>query len=375
MKHTLWIGIVALFLLSAGLFVGCGKDDEAKKTEVKSTAAVPVQVAQVVRGDIRTTISLTGSIQPWKEVNIVPDVPGKVARIYVKEGDRVEQGQVLAELDTRTARLQLEQAEAGLTVAQASFNSASKDWERMQDLHEKGTVSPQQVEKAQLGYEAAKAQLQQAKSGLKLARHYLDVSLMKAPFGGIITGKSMNEGEYINPAMGGMGPGGGSVVTLMDLSRVKIEVHVSERDVGNIHIGQEARITVDTYRGRVFTGKVFNVNPTADPMTRSFVVEITVANPQMELRAGMFARVEIVTTEQKNVLLVPVDAILSEGGKSYAFVVEHSRARRRSIQLGLQKGAMAELISGLQEGEKIITIGKEMVKDGAAIVIEGGEAR
>ena len=373
MRDRIWIGIVSLSLLSMGLFVGCGNEKE--KREVESTAAVPVQVAQVVRGDIHTTISLTGSIQPWKEVNIVPDVPGKVARIYVKEGDRVEQGQVLAELDTRTARLQLEQAEAGLAVAQANFNSASKDWERMQDLHEKGTVSPQQVEKVQLGYEAAKAQLQQAKSGLKLARHYLDVSLMKAPFGGIITGKSMNEGEYINPAMGGMGPGGGSVVTLMDLSRVKIEVHVSERDVGNIHIGQEARITVDTYRGRVFTGKVFNVNPTADPMTRSFVVEITVANPQMELRAGMFARVEIVTTEQKNVLLVPVDAILSEGGKSYAFVVERSRARRRSIQLGLQKGAMAELMSGLQEGEKIITIGKEMVKDGAAIVIEGGEAR
>ena len=373
MRTTMWIGIVSLSLLSVGMLVGCRNDEP--KEEIESTAAAPVQVAKVQRGDLRTTISLTGSIQPWKEVNVVPDVPGKVTRIYVKEGDRVEQGQILAELDTRTARLQLEQAEAGWAVAQANFHSASKDWVRMQDLHEQGTVSPRQYEKIQLAYEAAKAKLQQAKAGLNLAKHYLDVSVMKAPFSGIITGKNMNEGEYINPAMGGMGPKGASVVTLMDLSKVKIVVHVSERNVGEIHIGQEARITVDAYPERVFTGTVSNVNPTADPMNRMFGVEVTAPNEESTLRAGMFARVEIVTAERKNVLQVPVDGILSEGDQRVAFVVEHGKALRRPIQLGLQKGAMVEVVSGLREGEKIVTIGKEMVKDGAAVAIEGGETQ
>ena len=106
MRGTIWIGIVSLLLLSAGLFVGCGKDEEAREAEVGSAAATPVQVAQVVRGDISAKLSYTGSIKPWREVHVVPDIPGKVAKIYVEEGDRVKQDQVLAELDTRTAQLQ-----------------------------------------------------------------------------------------------------------------------------------------------------------------------------------------------------------------------------------------------------------------------------
>ncbi|RKY69735.1 MAG: efflux RND transporter periplasmic adaptor subunit [Candidatus Latescibacterota bacterium] len=365
MRDRIWIGIVSLSLLSMGLFVGCGNEKE--KREVESTAAVPVQVAQVVRGDIRTTISLTGSIQPWKEVNIVPDVPGKVARIYVKEGDRVEQGQVLAELDTRTARLQLEQAEAGLAVAQANFNSASKDWERMQDLHEKGTVSPQQVEKVQLGYEAAKAQLQQAKAGLKLARHQLEVSVMKAPFGGIITGKSMNEGEYINPAMGGMGPGGGSVVTLMDLSKVKIEVQVSERDVGKIHVGQDALITTDAYPGKTFYGNVSNVHPAANPMSRTFKVEIAVPNPDLNLKAGTDAKVKLSIEVHQDVLLVPEKSVVEQAGASFLFVADGDIARRREVKTGLRSEGMVEIIEGVREGETVIGEGNYGLKDGAKV--------
>ena len=369
MQRNIITGFGLTILLIAGLW-GCSNKS---KQETGETATVPVKISKVQRGNITESYSFTGNIQPWKEVNIVPDLPGKVARIYVEVGDRVEQGQILAELDTRTAKLQLEQAEAGLAVAQANFHSASRDWERMQNLHKKGTLSPQQYEKAQLAYEAAKAQLQQAKAALNLAKHQLEVSIMKAPFNGIITGKNINEGEYINPAMGGMRPQGSSVVTLMDLSKVKIEVHVSERDVGKIHIGQKANITVDAYPGRRFHGEVSNINPAADPMTRSFAVEITVANPEMKLRAGMFARVEIVTAERKNVLLIPVDGILSKGSKSYAFVVENGKARKRPLQLGLQEGSMVQVVSGLQEGEKIITIGKEMVKDGTEVAIQGGE--
>ena len=369
MQRNIIIGIGLTIFLIAGLW-GCSNKS---KQETGETTTVPVKISKVQRGNITESYSFTGNIQPWKEVNIVPDLPGKVARIYVEVGDRVEQGQILAELDTRTAKLQLEQAEAGLAVAQANFHSASRDWERMQNLHKKGTLSPQQYEKAQLAYEAAKAQLQQAKAALNLAKHQLEVSIMKAPFNGIITGKNINEGEYINPAMGGMRPQGSSVVTLMDLSKVKIEIHVSERDVGKIHIGQKANITVDAYPGKKFHGEVSNINPAADPMTRSFAVEITVANPEMKLRAGMFARVEIVTAERKNVLLIPVDGILSKGSKSYAFVVENGKARKRPLQLGLQEGSMVQVVSGLQEGEKIITIGKEMVKDGTEVAIQGGE--
>ncbi len=372
MQRTLKIAVVICSLVALGS-MGCSKD---KRTEqMEAVTAVPVAVAEVARGDISKVVSLTGDIEPWRQVNIVPDLPGKVAKIYVKEGDRVRQGQLLAELDTRTARLQLQQAEAGLAVAQANFHSASKDWKRMQDLHQKRTVSPQQYEKAQLAYEAARAQLQQAEAALKMTRHQLEVSVMKAPFAGVIAGKNINEGEYINPAMSGMGPGASSVVTLMDLSRVKIKVNVSEKDMASVRIGQKARITVDAYPEEVFIGEVSNVGPVADPMTRSFAVEITVANPQMKLRAGMFARVEIFTARREEVLLIPTDAVVAEKTGTCVFVLEGGKVRRRPVQLGLKQGLTVEVVNGLREGEKVVTVGKEMLQDGATVTVEGGEAR
>jgi len=363
MKGALKITLLFVIVLWAA---GCGKDEEKTGARTGGGRDVPVEVTEVTIGDLKEVISLTGDVRPWREVNIVPDVPGKVAKIYVKEGDRVEKGQLLAKLDTRAAELQLEQAKAGLAVAQANFNSASKDWERIQELHEKGTVSPQQYEKVQLAYEAAKAQLQQAKSALNLARHQLEVSAMRAPFSGVITGKNINEGEYINPAMSGMGPGGSSVLTLMDLSKVKVRVNIPERDIGKIHVGQEAHITADPYPGRVFIGRVSSINPAADRMSRTFKVEITVPNGGLELRAGMYARVKIITAESKNVPVIPVDGVISQGGENYVYVVENGRAFKRPVQLGLREGSYVEVIDGLREGEKIITTGKEMVKDGAA---------
>jgi len=372
MKGALKITLLFVIVLWAA---GCGKDEEKTEARTGGGRDVPVEVTEVTIGDLKEVISLTGDVRPWREVNIVPDVPGKVAKIYVKEGDRVEKGQLLAKLDTRAAELQLQQAKAGLAVAQANFNSGSKDWERMQELHEKGTVSPQQYEKVQLAYEAAKAQLQQAKSALNLARHQLEVSAMRAPFSGVITGKNINEGEYINPAMSGMGPGGSSVLTLMDLSKVKVRVNIPERDIGKIHVGQEAHITADSYPGRVFIGRVSRINPAADRMSRTFKVEITVPNEGLELRAGMYARVKIITAESKNVPVIPVDGVISQGGENYVYVVENGRAFKRPVQLGLREGSYVEVIDGLREGEKIITTGKEMVKDGVAVVVGGGEAR
>ena len=357
------------WVLMAGLILGCtrGKVEEGK---TEATKAVPVEVAEVFRGDIRSVLSFTGDIKPWRQVNVVPDVPGKVARIYVEEGDRVRKGQVLAELDTRMAKLQLEQAEAGLAVAEANFESASKDWERMQELHEKGTVSPQQYEKAQMAYEMAKAQLQQAKAALDMAKHQLEVSTMRAPFDGVITGRNINEGEYINPAMSGMGPRGPSVVTLMDISKVKVEVEVPERDIAKVEVGQEAEVKVDPYPGRVFRGKVHRISPAADPMARTFEVEVEVPNRDMDLRPGMFARVRITTQERKGVLLVPLESIVEEGGSSYVFVVRGNRVSKRPIKLGLTDGRHAEVLEGVSEGEKVVTTGKEMLEDGSEVAIK-----
>ncbi|MFH1007496.1 MAG: efflux RND transporter periplasmic adaptor subunit [Candidatus Latescibacterota bacterium] len=367
MRNTLWIGKTAWLVFAAAMFVGCGKEDASKQAEVRSTAAVPVEIAQVVTGDISTKLTYTGSIKPWRELHVVPDIPGKVAHIYVEEGDRVEANQVLAELDTRTAQLYLEQAQAGLDVAQANFNSAAKDWERTQELHGKGTISPQQVEKAELAYEASKAQLGQARSGLKLARHQLEVSVMRAPFGGIITGKHMNEGEYINPGMGGMGVDGSSVVTLMDLSKVKILVQASENDMGKIHTGQEASIASEASPGKPFFGMVSKIHPAADPASRTFQVEIVVPNKAFSLKAGTDARVDLTIDKRQNVLVIPEISVLEQAGAFFLFVADGDVAGRREVKPGLRSESLIEIIEGVREGENVIVAGNYGLRDGAKV--------
>lgn len=358
-----------VFIIGIGLLAGgCSRKSSTTK---KVVSAIPVEVATVKTGNLRKVFSFTGNIEAWRQVNVVPDVGGKVAKIYVEVGDLVTRGQILAELDAETFKLRLEQAKAGLAVAQANFEDAKRNWERIKELKEKGSVSEQQYEKVQLGYNAANAQLQQARAAFDLAEWQLRVSVMKAPFDGVVTGKYMNEGEIINPQM----PGGRGVVGLMDFSRVKITVRATEIQVHQISPGQRAEISVDAYPNRVFTGEVSAVSSAADPGSRTFEVQIKVPNTDFALKAGMFCRVEIVINERNNVLTIPVDAILTEEGKHYAFVIEGDRAIKRSVELGLQEGTVVELLSGLHEGEKVVTVGKEMVEDSSTVDVKGGEVQ
>jgi RND family efflux transporter MFP subunit len=360
--------------LSLGLFfvftliciLNCDKKVETKGDKIEN---IPVKVITVEKGDIIETLKLTGDIEPWEFVNIMPDISGKVEKIYVEEGDIVKKGQILAELDTRSAKLLLEQAEAGLAVAKSNFNEASKNWERIKTLYEKGTVSPQQYEKAQLAYESTKAQLEHANSALNLANYQLDVSIMRAPFNGIITEKTLNENETINPMM----PGSKGVVTLMDLSNVKIHTSISEIKFKNVKLGLIANVAVDAYPDKVFKGKIHKISPTADPLSRTFRIEIVVPNDNMLLRAGMFARIELTIQEQKGVIVIPVESFIKSSENVYVFVIDNNVANKRNVKLGIEDGQKVQVIDGLKEGEKIVTIGKESLNDGSLVQIIGSE--
>jgi len=368
-KSSKAVLISTLFFVFLLVNFSCKREvAENNNEEIKS---IPVEVTEVSRANLRKVISLTGNIEPWKVVNVVPDIGGKIAKIYVKEGDRVKKGQLLAELDTEAARLQLAQAKAALEMAQASFKDAKRNMERMERLRQEKAVSEQQYEKMRLAYDVALAQLNQAQKALDLVQHQIKVSLMKAPFSGVITGKYINEGETINPMM----PGGRGVITLMDISRVKCKVNITERNLKEVRVGQKVLLTVDSYPGHIFIGKVYVINHAADPLTRSFEVQVAVPNPDLQLKPGMFARIKIVVEERENVISIPVDAVLEEGSNYYVYVVENQKAIKRKVKLGLEERELIEVQDGLRVGEKIVVVGKEMLKDEAAVRLEGGEVK
>lgn len=356
----------ALAVVAIIAAAGACKKPAAKAAADETFGAAPVKVFKARRQKITQKITYTGTLEAWTKINITPETGGKIARIHVQEGDRVAKGQLLAELETESIRLQLKQAEAGVAVAEAAHADALRNKDRMDRLIKEQAVSEQQREKIQLAYDASAAQLEQARAGLNLARHALDVSIMTAPFGGVIASKNAEVGDVINPMMGGFGGGAGGVLTLMDYSRIKTVVAVSSEDIGRIRKGQAAILRLSAFPGRDFPGTVRIVNLTADPLNKKFSVEAVFDNPEGLLRPGTFGDVLFELESHENALVVPQKAILENG---YVFIVDGGKAVKKAVTLGLQNTTMVEVLDGLAEGLPVVVDGNYGLEEGAPVQV------
>jgi RND family efflux transporter MFP subunit len=361
------ISKIIMTCLLSFLVLSCQPPKDSNEAEEASFAANPVKIFEARRQKISEKLLFTGLIEAWNKVNITPDVGGKIARIYVEEGERVKKGQLLAELDTRAIRLQLEQAQAGLAVAEASYKDAKRNMERMERLKAESAISDQQHEQVRLAFEASEAQLQQARATVNLANHNLEVSIMRAPFGGVIASKNAEVGDVINPLMGGFSPTSG-VLTLMDFSRIKIEIDISLQDVSRVKKGQVAFLHVDGLPDRVFPGRVSIVNLTADPLTKKFRVQVTADNPDLALRPNTFGEVTLEVSTHEDALVIPQNAVLEN---RYVFVVQvDDTVARKDISLGLQNTDMVEVTSGLVTGDRVVIEGNYGLEDGAKVEVK-----
>jgi len=355
-------GVAALILSPTG----CGGNaKEAASAAVPS--AIPVKVAPAARTTVRETLSYTGTVEAGQKINITPETGGKVARILVEEGQRVAKDQLLAELETSAIELQLKQAEAALAVAQANFANTAKNKERMDRLLAEKAVSDTQYEQVKLANDAARAQVDQAQAAVNLARHGLNVSRMQAPFAGLVASKNSQVGDVVNPMMGGFGASG-SVLTLVDDSRIKVLVEVSPGDIGRMVRGKPALIRVANGETVEAAGIVTVVNSTADAMSKKFRVEVAAANPGLRLRPGTFGTVLFEVGLRENVLAVPLRAVVDD---KFVFVAVGGKAVRREVKLGLRTTETVEVLSGLSEGDPVIVEGNFGLSDGTAVEIGG----
>lgn len=343
--------------------LSCQKTGQNKEVLEDRSVATPVKAFAVKRTEISERLLNTGLIQAWKEITITPDIGGKIDKIHVEEGDMVKQGQLLAELDTRAFRLQLEQAEAGVVVAEANLEDAKRNMDRMERLSVESAVSEQQYEKIKLLYEATGAQLQQARAVLNLAKHNVEVSRMRAPFSGVVASRNAEVGDVINPMMGGFFPNEG-ILTLMDYSRIKLEVEVSQRDASRIEKGQFAQVEVAAFQGRAFPGRVSLVNQTADPRSKKFSVVVVLENQELLLKPNTFGDVTFIVGVHEDVLVIPPKAVLE---KSYVFVVQGETVKKVGVTLGFQNQDFVEVTSGLKEGDRVIIEGNFGLEEGAQI--------
>ena len=309
---------------------------------------------RVTRHDIGSAVKSTGVIKPMvgAEVNVGSSVSGVVMRLFVRIGDRVGKGQLLAELDSRelTARRDADLAAAHL--AQADLDYARVDLRRKQELHAANIIALSALNVAQQAYAVAEQQCEQARANLADATTQLSYTKIFAPIAGVVSAVTTQEGETVAASFSAP-----TFVTLLDLTRLEVWAYVDETDIGRIRIGQQARFTVDTYGDHEFNGTITTIHPKAE--IRDNVVDyVTVvkfdAPSDYVLRPEMTATVNIDLQRRNNTLALPIRAVRREGGHQFVQCRSGGKIERRWVTTGVRDDNYQEIVDGLREGEEVL---------------------
>ncbi len=345
----------------------------------------PSKLAKVERGDLAKSVVATGKIEPITKVEIKSKASGIVKKLYVEYGEHVKAGQLLAELDKEQIQAQVRESEAALDAALADYERSKVDaqgvdipmlkraYERAQEMYRAGVVSSSALDDAQRNYELAvnkqavakaqlavnKAKVDQARARLANERESLSYTTITAPIDGLVLSRDVEVGDAVSSILV-LGSDATLVMTLGDTTEVYVKGKVDESDIGKVYMDQPARIKVESFKDKSFTGKVNKISPMGvekDNVT-TFEVRVSIDNPGGELKAAMTANAEIILEEHKDVLIIPEGAILYDKDKKASVEVPDSGnktgKKKVDVKVGISNGAKTELLAGLKEGEQVV---------------------
>jgi len=348
MKKLTW-GIVAAGAFAVPLaFLGRGA--ATPRREDPATA----EIVRVTRRDIGSMVKATGVIKPMvgADVKVGSRASGVVGRLYVRIGDPVKKGQLLAELDSRELTARRNQAAAALELARANLEYARADLGRRRALATAQLLAAADLDLAERAYAVAQQQQAEAAANLDYARTQLGYARIDAPISGIVGSVSTQEGETVSASLAAP-----TFVTLVDLTRLEIWAYVDETDIGRIRVGQKARFTVDTYRDDEFAGQVTAVYPR--PEIRDNVVNYVAViafetPPNRTLRPEMTTTVRIAIESHDGVLAVPRAAVRREQGRTFVYCRRGSSAVECKVTTGARDESYWEVVDGLREGDAVL---------------------
>ena len=334
------IKTLSLTLLSAGLLASCSSSSSSKATEEQSADTVRlVEVAPAEMRALNLSEEFTAQLEAKVVNNIAAQAGGRLKQLLVKVGDRVGAGQAVARMEATQA------AQAQIQLADAKTNFA-----RMDELYKVGGVS--------------KAQWEQAKSAVDQAKlaygNAAENTVLRSPISGFVTAKNYDNGDMTSPQL--------PVVVIQQIAPVKAVIGVSEQYYSLLKKGAAATLSVDALGEETFSGVVTNIFPTLDPVTHTVSTEIEVANKDLKLRPGMYARVHL-DFGTKEALTVPDKAIVRQAGSGarYVYVFSGGKAVYRAVELGQQQGDLYEVISGLNAGDQVIISAPSNLKNGLSV--------
>ena len=334
------IKTLSLALLSAGLLASCSSSSSSKATEEQS--ADTVRLVEVAPAEMRA-LSLSGEFTAQLEAKVVNNITaqagGRLKQLLVKVGDRVGAGQAVARMEATQA------SQAQIQLADAKTNFA-----RMDELYKVGGVSKAQWEQAKSAFDQAKLAYGNAAEN----------TVLRSPISGFVTAKNYDNGDMTSPQL--------PVVVIQQIAPVKAVIGVSEQYYSYQKKGAAATLSVDALGEETFSGIVTNIFPTLDPVTHTVSTEIEVANKDLKLRPGMYARVHL-DFGTKEALTVPDKAIVRQAGSGarYVYVFSGGKAVYRAVELGQQQGDLYEVVSGLNAGDQVITSAPSNLKNGLSV--------
>lgn len=367
--------ILMVFMLFVVASVGCGEDTDAKKSEgakadstktdstkvakkdepkKKVREGVPVKVTPVETGEISEHVLYSATVEAEENIDIYAQASGLVRRILVEEGTKVSKGQVLVELVDD--ELKLDESEAEL-----AYQKLEAQLRRKAELYNRKLLAKEEYEDLRISMEQAKIRWERAKLSLAHAH-------VRAPVDGVIAKRLVKIGDRVGTSA--------KLYEMVNLSRLIAHVHVPGQGMANLTIGQRAMVTTDFLPDSKFEGRILRISPVVDPGSGTFKVTLELNADDRRLRPGMFVNAHIVTATHSDAVLVPKRAVVYDDGMPHVFVVSDSTAQKVRFDVGFDDTENVEVISGIQEGDMIVVVGQNGLKDKAKVrVIEGESLR
>jgi RND family efflux transporter MFP subunit len=352
---------VFLCLITAGSllsFTAC-KKNETKSGEEK---VFNVQVKDIVKKPLKPFIESIGTLNPFEEVTISAEVEGVLRSVKVDEGSQVSKGMLLAAIDDSDYGLEVKRAEAALRQAEATLENTKLEFKRKDALFKEELVTKQQYDDVVTRLSLTEAEVERAKASLAIARLKLSKTKITSPLACVVKEKRVSAGDFVK--------NGTSLLVIIQSNPIKLRFTVPEKDVGRLKMNQEVTLKVDGFPGSEFKGKVNIVFPNVEEKTRTLQVEALVPNNNGILKPGLFAKVILYTSGERDTIVVPVTALLYEAEKVKVFIIEGDRAKEREVKLGSKYGELMEIIDGVKEGEKIVAIGQQNLSEGSKVSVQ-----
>lgn len=350
MKNTRMISAAIVLLIIAASLTACGGNNN-EMAEVQEEKSIPVVVSNAMKGNISQDIVISGQLKAENEVAIIPKIAGvaDVLSLNVGLGDHVEKGDLLFTLDNGTLS-------SSIKDSLLAYETAKNNFYRISRLYEEGAVSRQQYEQAQLSV---------SDTQIKALQNQMSDSYVKAPISGIVS--------VLNIEKNGLAVSGQPSAVITDISVLQIEADITEKLINKVFVGKNVQLMIPAISEDKLDAKVSLVNPVPDAMTNLYKMKIQVINYDDLLKPGMIAQIYFSIDEGKDVMMLPIDAVIQEGSEYFVYVVEKGKAVHKTVKVDVDNGEYIEIVSGIKAEDDVIVSGQEFVKDMASVRIIRGE--